>query len=101
MTTIINKMAIAKTVYAELMAEGYKLPEGFKSPRGVFIKRMCDEHGMTPQGAGTYYHNLNNLARGKSLYHKPKKVAAAPEVTQVAEEPAVEKPATKKAAAKK
>lgn len=80
-------MDIAKTIYAEVTAQGYVLPEGIKSVRQAFIQRAISEGGLTKNGASTYYQNLQNAANGKKLYsYTPKKkTAVAAEVPNAGE----------------
>lgn len=73
-----SKMAQARVLFNELIqAETDKtLPEG-KSRRQEFIRRAKTEIDLTPNGAITYYNNLQNESKGKPLYIKPKKVTTA------------------------
>lgn len=74
MTTITTpKSIVAKAIFDEVSKEGFKLPEGFKSPRGVFIQRSMKEAGLTHAGASTYYQNFKNEAKGGKRYWSPKK----------------------------
>lgn len=61
-TTKVNKMAVAKTIFAEVTANAE-----ISHPRKVFIERLV-EAGATPRGASAYYQMLRTEASGGKLY---------------------------------
>lgn len=75
----VSKMSLARAIFTEIYAEGYKLPEG-KQHRGHFIDRCVAELGLKDKAAATYHYNINGLVnKGKKLYaHSGKKKDAAP-----------------------
>lgn len=62
----VNKMSLAKVLFAEIFTPGYQL--NGKTQRAEFIARGMAEHAFTKHGAGTYFQNLTNLAKGLPLY---------------------------------
>lgn len=58
----------SKRIFDEIMSADYKLPEGRKKHRGHFIDRAVAEAGMTARGAGTYFTNFTNEAKGLPRY---------------------------------
>lgn len=78
-----SKMELCGKLYEEVFTPGYDL--GGKSQRSVFITRAQAEHGMTKNGANTYYQNLSNAARGKGKYKYNKYVSKAGSKADVAE----------------
>ena len=77
-TPVVSKMTLARTIYQEIFARGYKLPEG-KTQRAHFIARAIVEVPMSQHGAATYYQNLSNEANGQKTYkyNKPAKKTTA------------------------
>lgn len=63
-----TKMDLARPLFNEIYAKGYKLSEGCKSQRAEFIKRGQAELGLTKNGAATYFQNLTNESRGEPTY---------------------------------
>lgn len=82
-----NKMARCRTIFNEIRAEGYTLPEG-SSPRKEFIKRSIAEVQVSEACATTYYNNLQREAKGGKLYGGAKKAATVADV-QSAEQQAL------------
>lgn len=89
-----SKMELARPIFKEIYAAGYKLSEGCKSQRAEFIKRAQAEIGMTAKGAATYFQNLSNEAKGESLYKynttKKADVAGSEETTGEVAKQAIE-----------
>jgi hypothetical protein len=77
-----SKMDLARPIFNEIYAPGYKLSEGVKSQRAEFIKRAQAEIGMTANGAATYFQNLSNQAKGDPLYKYNGKKKAAEQTTE-------------------
>ena len=77
-TPVVSKMTLARTIFQEIFAKGYKLPEG-KTQRAHFIVRAVEEIPMSQHGAATYYQNLSNEANGQKTYkyNKPTKKATS------------------------
>ena len=75
----VNKVAIARQVFAVVSAPDYDLGE-VKSVRQAFISQAMAEAGLTKHGASTYYQNFSNEARGKGLYKYNKVAKKAVEV---------------------
>lgn len=71
----MNKRERCEALYAELIAEGYQLPEN-KSLRATFIDRAVMEFGMTEKGAGTYYVNAKQKAEGRTPEFHRKEAAS-------------------------
>lgn len=64
--------AIAKRIFDEIMDPNFKLPEGRKKHRGIFIERAMAEAFLTERGASTYFHNFQCEARGLGRYYANK-----------------------------
>lgn len=78
-----TKMDRAKILFAEVFSRDYEL--NGDSQRKVFIARSQAEIGLSKAGANTYFQNLSNQSRGKSLYEYNKyagKGAAKPEAAE-------------------
>lgn len=75
----VNKVAIARQVFAAVSAPDYDLGE-VKSVRQAFISQAMSAADLTKHGASTYWQNLSNEARGKGLYKYNKVAKKAVEV---------------------
>lgn len=62
----VTKMSLAKVLFDQIFTQGYQL--NGKTQRAEFIARGIAEHAFTKHGAGTYFQNLTNLAKGQPLY---------------------------------
>ncbi len=62
----VTKMSLAKVLFKQIFTPGYDLKG--KTQRAEFIDRGIAEHQFTKHGAGTYFQNLTNEAKGQPLY---------------------------------
>lgn len=80
-TTKVTKMSLGKILFDQIFTKGYDLKG--KTQRAEFIERGMKEHGFTKHGAGTYFQNLSNLAKGEPLYkYNKSKPKAKPTTTK-------------------
>jgi len=62
----VTKMSLGRVLFKEIFTPGYDLKG--KTQRAEFIERGMKEHAFTKHGAGTYFQNLTNAAKGEPLY---------------------------------